>query len=1519
MKKCKYIINGNSFSSYSELLDYISTLGNLNLDSISDIVYSKSNKQSTQVEKLNNLKATYIPKKNSVSFTDSEPQAEGALSITDFLDSPACVINGRPLVTPLSREDYKKKQIEKIVEQGISQEEAESIVDTTTTNWDRIQEDSLSLHQTFTDFIISSPDATEIDFASKFKNAMPQSLSSTRLMMELYNKLKRFYISEKGKYPDSKTVRNINLISKIKGLDQELLGHIDYLFVGQDGTLHLYLFKVSTTTTKEWPQVKKEKYMYQLAFLKHMLSNNGIDVKNIDLNIVPVQLTYNDDFTEVQSLEVHFPIQYSTRRSGSEYAMAKYDRQVSSFIEDSYIPDSISDKPIERADQVNRAIFPDLNIRVDGIALSAIEWIKSAPTVDLTGTEPLVIKEIGDPDHAYDVIIDGKVHPIKSGKSKTNNEEIINLVSQHINKLDDNKGYSTQRLKDAIKNSYKKGFPVFSSIPGLMNYAASLEAVLTKYLDYTEDPDTKIKNFKWELLDNLVDSNVLIFRNKEDNTIDLISLTSFDLNVKASLRLGSNILGGYKLDTQYNELEANYGNIEAVRAMELLNEILPQLDNVRLGTLGILSSINNASYRKYDIGQFNKLYFQTILDVVGKENQELEIVNNFKQAKFVDPIESILEEYLLIVQDKPSQEKADYAKYGFDQLTEDGVVVSSTDKKLKALQYIQQQILSVRPNLANPEYFEKALTAYEPTTRDMAKLYDLVTKAYLSIAGETPTYQTKLDPVSKMLFTAPTVPDPNIRIVVNNLQITHDAIASEFLSVYDKHIRNHFDTYYQKIGYTSLENMTLGDQAAQYDNMFEKDVRTGKNTMVFKNPYDTSNNLTEPERNLLKQVLFQIAMINHNGNFNFSSPTDSRLKEYIEKHPEYLWVPLERASRATSRRPKNVVNGMKNSFKRWVKASESFDEFVANVTEEEREDLGGNTDNFYQMTLRNPFERSMPSSRSSIDQVYKERQRMLEKYGPEFFETNVENIMIDFLAKHISTTQLNKLLISSKALLLQLHLTGNFAGNRNVVEKEVKYIQDYLKVNVFNTSIMSEQEKKIIGVIQPTKKLVTDILLGGNVVSAVRDSLEGLQQNLIRSLIKFNTDIDPESVRKAYKYVMIHSTSDAMAVNLLSKLCLKYRLSNTDVGRIAERAKSGRNGIYNYDNWLYSTLRGPDFLNRMVLFVARCMHDGVWDAYSIDNDNNLVYDWKKDIRFSIYASGNTDHPEYKIQKARYLSRILTYNKEHPDNPINPEDGLPDPYSDKEILSIRALADNIYGAYDLGKKAMYENLAITTFFGMFTTWMGAIVNNYMMTPQKSYNRLREEQETDEQGNKLYFDKDGNITIEDTGVPILKYDLVLGYGIIPTIMAAVKLCRKKGITEAKKYLTSDPIAKANMLKLTSDLLMWFLLSSLFKLLLDPAYKEHKKTAQDNPVILNLITEIIYKGSSKAYDQYKGLINVVQHFGEDSNALVYTIPFQIINDAMSYLLGEKSWKYLLFDNTGFTRSFRDTFFAFLKSIEK
>lgn len=83
-----------------------------------------------------------------------------------------------------------------------------------------------------------------------------------------------------------------------------------------------------------------------------------------------------------------------------------------------------------------------------------------------------------------------------------------------------------------------------------------------------------------------------------------------------------------------------------------------------------------------------------------------------------------------------------------------------------------------------------------------------------------------------------------------------------------------------------------------------------------------------------------------------------------------------------------------------------------------------------------------------------------------------------------------------------------------------------------------------------------------------------------------------------------------------------------------------------------------------------------------------------------------------------MSKIREYNQEHPESPIEPDGDLPTPYSDREIMSIRTVGDNIYGSYDKGKKAMAENTSLGIMFGMFTTWMNGIVNNYFMAPQKN---------------------------------------------------------------------------------------------------------------------------------------------------------------------------------------------------------
>ena len=89
------------------------------------------------------------------------------------------------------------------------------------------------------------------------------------------------------------------------------------------------------------------------------------------------------------------------------------------FIEDNSNIDYVPEKVIERADTVNRAIFPELNIKKEGyIGQSARMWIARAPNIDPTGTEPLVIKETNE---GYEVVIKGKVHKITSGKEKNKN------------------------------------------------------------------------------------------------------------------------------------------------------------------------------------------------------------------------------------------------------------------------------------------------------------------------------------------------------------------------------------------------------------------------------------------------------------------------------------------------------------------------------------------------------------------------------------------------------------------------------------------------------------------------------------------------------------------------------------------------------------------------------------------------------------------------------------------------------------------------------------------------------------------------------------------------------------------------------------------------------------------------------------------------------------------------------------------------------------------------------------------
>ena len=60
------------------------------------------------------------------------------------------------------------------------------------------------------------------------------------------------------------------------------------------------------------------------------------------------------------------------------------------------------------------------------------------------------------------------------------------------------------------------------------------------------------------------------------------------------------------------------------------------------------------------------------------------------------------------------------------------------------------------------------------------------------------------------MYTAPTIPNSNINIIVTNLQTTVDSISEECDNEFSKNIKPTLEEFYRDAGYTSTENFILG-------------------------------------------------------------------------------------------------------------------------------------------------------------------------------------------------------------------------------------------------------------------------------------------------------------------------------------------------------------------------------------------------------------------------------------------------------------------------------------------------------------------------------------------------------------------------------------------------------------------------------------------------------------------------------------------------------------------------------------
>ena len=228
--------------------------------------------------------------------------------------------------------------------------------------------------------------------------------------------------------------------------------------------------------------------------------------------------------------------------------------------------------------------------------------------------------------------------------------------------------------------------------------------------------------------------------------------------------------------------------------------------------------------------------------------------------------------------------------------------------------------------------------------------------------------------------------------------------------------------------------------------------------MNFKNPY-TDPDLKEEERVFLKKLLFELYQIRHGRTNprNYKGYDDEAIAVDLQKpgFRDYLYVPLKRASSGTRTQQNLDSKTWKNRLKRVmdiVKDPERwYDEFVEGVSEQERQILMEDRE---QLSVRNPFDIGDGKYANSGNGI--SRQQYIDKQGVDYFETNLEGLLIDYLTASIRTEKLNNFLVGTKALLLQMEIMGKESGNSKHFDEAIKYIQEFLTVNVYDSTIKNK-------------------------------------------------------------------------------------------------------------------------------------------------------------------------------------------------------------------------------------------------------------------------------------------------------------------------------------------------------------------------------------------------------------------------------------------------------------------------------
>ena len=1212
------------------------------------------------------------------------------------------------------------------------------------------------------------------------------TLTDQEIINTLVNNAKTLYnkIVNKQEYKNARFFSECELYGddSIKTTDLKykgLRGIADLIVVKEDGTVDIIDFKVCTRYYSDWCAAKQYHTEYQLGIYRQLLAQHGIDGSKIGLYIQPIYMNK----TNAADSEVEKVMQ-NVLASSHRNSIARLDWEGGSFTENiKYLIPTRITMNLETSIEVND---------------KAIE--KFQDMVDYNPSERNYTKEELIKRKLYESVEKGqKVYSFydayKRQRITNSNREFFTNEGGYIDKY--------IGLMKKVRNKWTHD--LFKSIE---QYKVNPETFTSDQYDFLQSKgkgqvETILNSIfgeftKWYYkplnIPILLNNGIIGFYNEKTGSCHFVVITDQSLTAKYADGKYGSIFGNFYNNDEVRELKntavlpAECQYAEMLKCMHIVNSICDENPQYFTGksiasiqvvnpTFGENNSVPvNVLRGVYDIlckktktsNHFNKelissdpwvdFGFQLKLIEQGTNEQDAEFISRFS-SKFKNTRKSAYEKINDLIKLRASLEKW-YPRFQTKNFAEsqaynknnpmDNLFVTVSE----LIMYYQRIPIDPSGN------FDK----YGFNGRSLMEILGLpfVSNQALGNRG-----------VGNGLFmsSAENSPSPTLRAL------------SEYYQVAFGHIREKFQKQHSVITKITVPYITRHNNMASRllsgtdTNKWEKLLVKNSQgeiaeTLQLINPY-AENNLSTEDVKFLKSILWEINKFrfsNKLGHFQDLTYADNekeiealiRTEDSIIKlmqSSQYFELPLKRA----------------RYFERWKKVGRMG---LKNLLLKEYETLKDDWDltethTSHKSKMMKELTKNATTMYNQYDLSPEDREYLIKEEGIYDFELDLDLLALDVAFQSIRQDYFENVLQTTAACATMLHVNQALTGiNRHPELEALDVRQKSALKNQSDIAPEMEQPAKVVSALRQLNsvlalafrpmQMIKELTFGQFTnYSRVLGTMGSSDKLTIKSVFNANKTIWGQSIDKWAK--AFTSDVDIASYTLCENLNKIYGIANEDISQTVNNSMTSRHGVLaNMSKYMYLANSAPDYFNRLTLFIAKMMEDGCFEAHSLDKDGNLVYDFKKDARFSelnkFGLNSNYRGEEYLKQKGLYLAmceqfqlegrNFVDYDKQG--NVIYKE--FDRAYTTKQRNSIKEVADTAYGYYDHETKSLVDLGFFGLIYKQFQVFLTAKVNLWFKgrpstkgdnTSQGSFKIV-----TTESGEKCYrrllFDDQDNVT-------------------------------------------------------------------------------------------------------------------------------------------------------------------------------